>query len=86
MRVPREHRYSKHGKGGGEIVTIVRVVYFIAPLHLVVICVVYSLIDSSISFFGEYVSNSCVCNLLLKCVYCIAYVCRGRYSSCYMIV
>ena len=38
-------------------------------LHLVVIGVLYSLSGSSISFFGVYVSNSCVCDLLLKCVY-----------------
>ena len=68
-RVQRECRYCRYGKGVGEIVTIARVIYYIAPLHLAVIDVVYSLIDSSISLFGVYVSNGCVCDLVHKCVY-----------------
>ena len=49
--------------------TVRAMMRFVTPLHLVVIDVVYSLIDSSISLFGVYVSNGCVCDLLHKCVY-----------------
>ena len=49
--------------------TVRAMMRFVTPLHLVVIDVLYSLSDSSISSFGVYVSNSCVCDLVHKCVY-----------------